>query len=378
MGKFEKIFAAGVLSAAALALSGCFEKKQGAETAKFDNRVEVAKPVQKDIEIWDEYTARIEGEKSVEVRSRVGGYLEKIRFRDGDFVKAGDILFEIDPRPFEAMVEASQASVNETQARIELAENNLKRARELFRANAISREVLETRKSELMSAKAVLMSAQAKLKEAMLNLEFTKTRSPISGYVSRRLVDEGNLIDASTTLMATVVSRDVVYAYFEISERDIIRYSQSRLFDTINAEKRSGPPVKLKLLDEDSPSHSGVLTYVDNALSASSIELRADIDNSRGKLFPGMFGVVSLRSGEPVKRLLLPEAAIGTDLVGRYVLVLGKDNVSQYRKVKTGDTVGKLQIVLEGISPDDTIIVNGLHKASPGSKVTPIMKKLEE
>ena len=247
----RKITTSLIATMAVISLSACFEKKDTKEVKPADNRVEVTKPLVKDIEVWDEYTARIEGEKSVEVRSRVSGYLEKICFTDGDFVKAGDILFEIDPRPFEAMVEASQASVKETEARIELAESNLKRAQELYRANAISREVLETRKSELLSAKAVLMSAQAKLKDAMLNLEFTKTRSPISGYVSRRRVDEGNLIDASTTLMATVVSRDIVYAYFEISERDIIKYTSSRLFESINASERSGPPVKLKLLDEN-------------------------------------------------------------------------------------------------------------------------------
>ncbi len=378
MTKIRKFLAYASTIMATLLLSACFEKKDTEEKLAPDDRVEAAKPLIKDIEVWDSYTARIEGEKSVEVRSRVSGYLEKICFTDGDFVKAGDILFEIDPRPFEAMVEASQASVNETQARIELAENNLSRARELYRANAISKEVLETRKSELMSAKAVLMSAKAKLKDAMLNLEFTKTRSPITGYVSRRRVDEGNLIDASTTLMATVVARDYVYAYFEISERDIIRYTASRLFDSINVAQRSGPPVKLKLLDENEPSHTGYLSYVDNTLSASSIELRAEIDNTNGKLFPGMFATVSLRSGEPIARMLLPESAIGTDLVGRYVLVLSKDNISQYRKVTVGEMVGKMQIILSGLSPEDRVVIEGLHKATPGKKVTPIMKELKE
>ena len=363
---------------AVVSLSGCFEKKNTTPQRIVDNRVEVAKPVVKEIEVWDEYTARIEGEKSVEVRSRVSGYLEKICFKDGDFVKAGDTLFEIDPRPFEAMVEAANASVKETEARIELAASNLKRAQELYRANAISREVLETRKSELLSAKAVLMSAQAKLKDAMLNLEFTKTRSPISGYVSRRRVDEGNLIDASSTLMATVVSRDIVYAYFEISERDIIRYTSSRLFESIDTAKRMGPPVKLKLLDDDAPSHTGCLTYVDNTLNASSIELRADIQNSKGKLFPGMFGVVSLRSSDPVKCLLLPESAVGTDLVGRFVYVVNKDNVVEYRKVKVGEIIGKLQIITEGVSPQDCVIINGFHKAKTGKKITPLMKELKD
>ena len=320
----SSVFAAAILPL--VLLCGCFEKKAAKIDTTNYNTVEVAKPIFRKVEVWDSYAARLEGEKSVEIRSRVSGYLEKIRFKDGDFVNAGDVLFEIDPRPFEAMVEASQASVREIQSRIELAQSNLGRAQDLYKANAISKEVLETRKSELFSAKAVLMSAQAKLKEAMLNLEFTKTRSPISGYISRRRVDEGNLIDASTTLMATVVSRNIVYAYFEISERDIIRYNNIKLFDAIDTAKHSGPPVKLKLLDEVEPSHFGQVTYVDNTLNASSIELRAEIGNMRGQLFPGMFGKIYLRAGDPVSRMLLPESAIGTDLVGRYVLIVNSKN----------------------------------------------------
>ncbi len=359
-------------------LCGCFEKKAPKIDTTDYNTVEVAKPLLKNVEVWDSYAARLEGEKSVEIRSRVSGYLEKIHFKDGDFVNVGDVLFEIDPRPFEAMVEASQASVSEIQSRIELAQSNLERAQDLYKANAISKEVLETRKSELFSAKAVLMSAQAKLKEAVLNLEFTKTRSPISGYVSRRRVDEGNLIDASTTLMATVVSRNTIYAYFEVSERDIIRYNNIKLFDSIDSSKHSGPPVKLKLLDEIEPSHFGQVTYVDNTLSASSIELRAEIGNLRGQLFPGMFGKIYLRAGDPVPRLLLPESAIGTDLVGRYVLVVNPKNVVEYRAIQVGEIVGKMQIILDGIKPDDRVVVNGLHRAIPNKTVKPVLKELKD
>lgn len=237
----------------------------------------------------------------------------------------------------------------ETNARIELARSNLKRAEELFAQNAISKEVYETRKSELLSAEAVLISDKAKLKEAELDLEFTRITSPISGYVSRRLVDEGNLINASSTLMASVVSRDTVYAYFEISERDIIKYNKIRLFDTIDSKKRQGPPVRLKLLDEIAPSHFGQVTYVDNTLNASSLELRAEIDNSSGALYPGMYATVELRAGAPAKRLLVPEAAIGTDLVGRFVYIVNSDNIVEYRAVTAGELVGKLQVVTAGL-----------------------------
>ena len=183
-----------ITAAFSLLLTGCFEKKSDSKDAEVYNTVEVAKPLVKKLELWDTYTARIEGQKSVEIRSRVSGYLEKIYFKDGDFVKEGDILFEIDPRPFQALVEASQAEVKEIETRIELAQSNLDRARNLYEVNAISKEILDTRKSELLAAQAVFSSAQAKLKEATLNLEFTKTYAPISGYISRRRVDEGVLL----------------------------------------------------------------------------------------------------------------------------------------------------------------------------------------
>ena len=361
-----------IAAAFSLLLTGCFEKKGDSKDAEVYNTVEVAKPLVKKLELWDTYTARIEGQKSVEIRSRVSGYLEKIYFKDGDFVKAGDILFEIDPRPFQALVEASQAEVKEIETRIELAQSNLDRARNLYEVNAISKEILDTRKSELLAAQAVFSSAQAKLKEATLNLEFTKTYAPISGYISRRRVDEGNLIDASSTLMAMIVSRDTVYAYFEISERDIIRYTKNKLFDTIDAAKHSGPPVKLMLLDESKPSHFGCVTYVDNTLNASSIEIRAEIENKQKILYPGMFGKIMLRAGDPVEHLLVPEAAVGTDLVGRFVLTVDDKNVVEYRAVAVGELVGNMRIVNDGLKASDRVIVSGLHRAVPRKKVNPV------
>lgn len=361
--------------AALFALPACAPKKEQPKQ-KLSDVVEVAYPVKKDIETWDSFTARIEGVKSVQIRSRVSGYLEKILFTDGDYVEQGSLLFKIDPRPFQAVTEACKAAVMQTNARIELARSNLKRAEELFAQNAISKEVYETRKSELQSAQAVLLSDNAKLKEAELDLEFTQIVAPISGFVSRRLVDEGNLINATSTVMANVVSRDTVYAYFEISERDIINYNKKKLFESIDSKKRSGPPVRLKLLDETSPSHFGQLTYVDNTLNASSLELRAEIDNSSGALFPGMFATIELRNGAPSKCLLVPEAAIGTDLVGRFVYIVNSDNVVEYRAVTIGELVGKLQVVTSGLDGSEKVVVNGLRRAAPKKKVSPVLKKL--
>lgn len=374
--KGRTVFFACAAAVAASLFGGCFQN-ENAVAKKVYNQVEVAKPVRRTIEIWDEYTARLEGEKAVEIRSRVSGYLEKIRFKDGDFVKAGSVLFEIDPRPFKAVVDANKATVREVEAKIELAKNNLRRAEELFISNAISKEVLETRKSEVNSQQALLMSAKAKLQEAQLNLEFTKITSPISGYVSRRMVDEGNLVNASTTLMATVVSRDTIYAYFDISERDVIKYTNNGLLAKIDTKNRQGPPVKLTLMDEKEPSHFGKLTYVDNALESSSIGMRADIDNADGKLLPGMYASILLRGGDPQECILVPESAVDTDLVDRFVRVVNAQNKVEYRVVEVGELVNNMLIITAGLDGTENIVVNGIQRAEYGKTVEPIFKEIK-
>ena len=365
-----------LLYVSASMLTACFDSDKKIEKKDF-NTVEVAKPQKRVLEIWDKYTAKLEGEKAVEVRSRVAGYLQKINFKDGDFVEAGKVLFEIDPRPFTAIVESCTAVVKEVEAKIELAKNNLKRAEELYVANAVSKEVLETRKSEVASQEALLMNAKAKLREAQLDLEFTKIASPISGYVSRRLVDEGNLIEDNSTLMATIVSRDTIYAYFNVSERDVIKYTNNGLFRQVNTAKREGPPVKLTLLDETEPSHFGKLTYIDNTLTSSSIELRADIDNKNGKLLPGMFASITLRADNPREFILVPELAIGTDLIERYVFIVNDKNIVERRVVTVGEVVDGMQIIETGIKGTERIVINGLLRAIPGKVVKPIEKELK-
>lgn len=377
---FNRFSFTALCFACAFLTAACTPPDKGQAPVKKTNvsKVEYVFPTKKKVEIWDEYTAKIEGEKSVEIRARVNGYLRKVHFNDGDYVRDGDLLFEIDPRPFVAAVSECEASMSEIRARISLAKSNLERAEELYKGNAISKEVLESRKSELASLEAVLKSAQAQLDNANLNLEYTSITAPISGYVSKRLVDEGNLINDSTTLMATVVSRDIVYAYFEISERDLISYVARKLFDSINPAQRTGPPVKLRLLDEAKADYFGYLSYVDNSLNASSIQLRASIDNSKGTLYPGMFGKIQLRSGEPQEEIMVPELSVGTDLVGRYVLVVRDDDTIEYRAVIVGEVLDKMQIVREGLNGDEKIVVSGLQRSIPGRKVVSVLKKEDD
>ena len=352
--------------------------KKGGDSAPAEKRVRevvVMTPQKRALEIWDKYTARIEGQKSVQIKARVNGYLEKILFKDGANVKEGDILFEIDSRPFEAVVEAQSAAIDEIKTRIELAKSNLERAKELLEVNAISREVYETRLSELKSQKAKLLMAEANLRKARLDLEFTKVRAPISGYVSRRYVDEGNLVEDSKTMLADLVSRDVVYAYFEVSERDIIRYNDSGLLADLNADRIENLPVKLSLMDDKNARAFGRLTYADNKLESSSLEFRAEIENKNSDLYPGMFAELELRAGEPREKLLIPEAAIGTDLVGRFVYIVDSDDIVRYRKLSVGELVGTDRVIEEGLGESDRVVVNGIQRAVIDTKVKPILKK---
>lgn len=365
-------FAAAALLACAAFVGGCKKNAQQQRMAGEPPAVQVAKPVHKSVEFWDDYTARLEPYASVELRARIGGYLQLVNFKEGQFVKEGDLLFVIDPRPYEAALASAKAQVKEVEARLALAKSNDARARELFAAKAISKETYETRTSELLSAQAALLAAQANLREAELNLEYTHIRAPMSGKVSESYVDAGNLVTANSTLLTTIVRTDIIQAYFEISERDNLRYKNNGLFKEIDVVKKTGPRVKITLLD-GSTTREGMLTYFDNKIGTetSSLTMRADIANNDHLLSPGMFAKISVLGEKAHPVVMVPEDIIGTDLVNRYVLVVDKDNVVQYRPVKTGRLMGKFRVIDEGLSPEDRVVAVGLQRAVPSTKVSP-------
>ena len=367
-----KLSAFALAGAAFIAVSGC--GKKAPQMAHSAPEVQVSKPIKKTFEVWDEYTARVEPLEFVELRSRVSGYLEKIFFKEGQIVKAGDLLFVIDPRPYEASLAAAKASVKEVEARLLLAKTNLERAKDLLKSNAISKEIYDTRESDVLSTEASLLNAQALLKEAELNLEYTHIRAPISGKVSQRLVDPGNLITANTTVLTTIVNSNIVQAYFEISERDMLRYQNSGLFKEIDVINRKGPPVEMTLWGEEHKPFKGELTYFDNRIGSqtASLTMRADIKNPDHYLAAGMFGKIKVRGGKAQEFLVLPEEIIGTDLINRYVLVVNKDGIVEYRPVKIGRLFGKYRAIEEGVTENDDVIFVGLQRAAPGAKVTPL------
>ena len=353
--------------------AGCSKKAPQAQQVVPDD-VYVATPIIKPIEIWDEFTARIDAVKSVEVRARVSGYLAKINFSEGQMVKQGDLLFVIDPRPYEAAVASAKANIAEVEARLALAKSNLERARSMYKATVVSKEVFETRGAEVLSAQASLAAAKAKLRDAELNLEFTHIRAPISGRVSEALIDAGNLVTANSTLLTSIVKSDIVQAYFEASEQDIVKYQKAGLFNKIDQVKLIGPEAEVRVMTNQDKIFKGKVTYFDNrmAKTTSSLTMRADIDNKEELLKVGMFAKLRMKVADAKETMLVREDVIGTDLINRFVYVVDKDNKVVYRALKIGELMGKFRIVEGGLNKDDKVVVKALHAAVPGRVVKPI------
>ena len=357
-------------------LTGCGDPAENASIG-YIPEVRVARPVVKDLTLWDDYTARIEAVATVDVRAQVGGYLENVKFKEGQKVKKGDLLFIIDSRPYEAALASAEAHLEEAQARVQLALTNLERAKELYAADVVSKEILDTRNCEMLSSKAVLASAKAKVRTAKLNLEYTQIRAPMSGKISESFVDIGNLIVADQTKLTRIVDSSSVYAYFELSERDVIAYRDCGFFNGIDIEAGKGPQVKLRLFENSVNTYQGLLNYYNNEISSesASLTMRAYFENRDYALSSGMFGTISVPGYTVKNAILVPDGAIGTDLVGRYVMIVDEQNTAQYRPVTVDRTVGKYTIVKSGINASDRIVISGIQRAVSGVKVSPVEEK---
>ena len=360
------------------AFTGCQKKPQAMQTTQVED-VYVATPIVKPMAIWDEFTARIESIDSVEIRARVSGYLAKINFSEGQLVKAGDLLYVIDPRPYEAIVASCKAKIAEVEARLALAKSNLERAKSMYKATVVSKEVYETRGAEVLSAKAALESAKAELRNAQLNLEFTHVKAPFSGRISESMLSIGNLVTANTTLLTTIEKSDIVQAYFEASEQDLGKYQKVGLLKKIDQIKLTGPEAEVRLMTNPDEVFKGVVNYFDNrmARSTASMTMRADIDNKDEKLKAGMFAKLRMKVADAKETMLVREDVVGTDLINRYVMVVDKDNKVVYRALKIGALLGKYRIVESGLSKDDRVVVKGLHNAVAGRTVNPIATKMD-
>ncbi|MBX6425199.1 MAG: efflux RND transporter periplasmic adaptor subunit [Variibacter sp.] len=358
------------------ALAGCGEAQQPAP-APPPPAVTVAKPVQRMIVDKDEYVGRFVAVDMVEVRARVSGYLEKVHFVDGQLVKQGDLLFTIDRRPFQNALDQAKANLAQARANLAYAEADLARAQQLVRERTISEQVYEQRVQAKKTAEASVAANEAAVRQATLDLEFTELRAPIAGRIGDRRVSPGNLVTGgtggNTTLLATIVSIDPIRFEFTFDEASYLRYKRLAEEGPDIASRGARTKVALKLLDEQGFPHQGTMDFVDNVIDRTSgtIRGRAVLANGDGLFTPGMFARVEVPASAPYQALLIPDGAIGSEQVRKFVLTVDGENVARQRYVKLGPLVDGLRVVKEGLKPDDRVIVDGLMRVRPGQKVTP-------
>jgi RND family efflux transporter MFP subunit len=365
------LVASSSAAAAALALASSFTSgcapvhAQGAPPPP--PRVEVEAALFKALPEWADFTGQMQAVDSVNVHPRVGGFIDSVQFQEGARVRKGQVLFQIDPRPFQAEVDRAAAEVDRTRAQAQLAAADADRAERLMAQNAISQEELERLQAEAKSAKASVDGAVAALATAKLNLSFTHVVSPIDGRVSKAAITPGNLVTTSD-LLTTVVSDGPIYASFNADEQTYLQYAA--------AERGQAVPVYLGLMTEQGFPHKGKLAFIDNAVDGRSgtINGRAIFDNADGAFTPGLFARIRLVSDKTEQVALAPERALGEDLGRRYVLVLTPDNHVDYRLVVLGPALGELRVIRQGLKPGDKVLVSGLQKVKPGDAVTPVIE----
>lgn len=338
--------------------------------------VTVAHPLQREVIEWDEYTGRLHAIDEVEIRARVSGYLESVHFIEGAIVEKGDLLFVIDPRPFEAVLRAAKAEYSRAQARLDLARNDLKRAETLLADKAISAEDYDTRSKTVQQSTAEVEAARAAIESAELDVEFTHIRAPIRGRTSRHYVTEGNLISgglSSSTLLTTIVSLDPIHCYFDVSERAMLKYTRLSLSGARASSRNAANPVFISLADEDGFVHEGRMNFVDNQIDPNTGTLRgrAIFPNPEDLLLPGLFVRLRLIGSGRYDAIQIPDSAIATDQSRKFVYVVDASNTVSMKEVKSGRIIDGLRVIEEGLTVDDVIVVAGLQRARPGAVVVP-------
>jgi RND family efflux transporter MFP subunit len=342
--------------------------------------VTVSQPLVREIIDFDDYEGRIAAVETVEVRARVRGHLVKVNFQDGQIVKPGELLFEIDPRTYQAGVDAAEAQVAAADAAFGLAKKEYDRASSLLRSRAASREEVEVWAAKQDVAKADKLKAQAAVEEANLDLGFTKITAPVGGKISRTQVTVGNLVNAGggDTLLTTIVSVEPMYVYFDVDERALLRYRRD--FRKAPAEGGVEPPIKelkipvyVGLEGEEGYPHKGVIDFADNRVNPSTgtIQARGVLANTRRILDAGMRARVRIPVSDPHKSLMVTERAIGTDQGRKFVYVVNDQNIAERRDVKLDRVTDGLQVVRDGVKPEDWVVVNGVQRVRDGAKVEP-------
>ncbi len=350
------IWALVVALAAVVFLAGC-DARSEAEGHMPAPEVDVAEVLEEPVTLWESFTGRVVAPETVELRPRVSGYIDKVAFDEGELVEAGDLLFQIDPRPYEARLQAAKAQLAQARSQLALAQSRAERATSLLESRAISREEYDQRNAELLSAKALVNAADAERDTAQLDLQYTRVTAPVSGRTGRAMVTRGNLASANQTLLTTVVSVDPMHVYFDADEQAAMDSQQ------VLAEGKP-PLVRIGLAGETGFPHQGKLDFIDNRLNASTgtLQYRAELANPDGIFKPGQFARVQLPVADLETAVLVSRKAVLTDQDRRFVYVVNQDNVAARRQITPGRSVDDLLVIRDGLNSGDRVIINGVQK----------------
>lgn len=355
---------------AVLAAAGCTSQAEPAAAMPPPPEVSVAEVLSKPVGQWDDFTGRVAAVDTVELRPRVSGYIDRVAFAEGQEVRKGDLLFVIDPRRYQASLDRAVAELQRARSEAQLAQAQDRRAGTLVQAQAISREEAESRRAASAQASAAVRAAEAAVEAARLELQYTQVRAPVSGRVGRAMVTRGNLAQADSTLLTTVVSVDPMYVYFDADEQAFLRYKRMERDGQGGAQST----VRVGLADEQGYPHEAKLDFVDNQVDpqTGSIHARAVIANPERRFTPGLFARVQLQGGTAQNAMLVDDKAVLTDQDRKYVYVLGPHDTAARKDITVGRVVDGLRVVTSGLKPDDRVIVHGVQKVFfPGMPVVP-------
>jgi membrane fusion protein, multidrug efflux system len=343
--------------------------------------VTVAKPLTREIVEDDEFIGRFEAVDEVTVRARVGGYLDKVHFRDGSIVKQGDLLFTIDQRPFQTALDEAKARLDVAQTLVTFTESQFRRAEKLSETGNIPISTLDDRRREYLAALAEVQGAKATVLRAELDLEYTEIKAPLPGRIDRRLVSVGNLVQADQTALTTVVSLDPINFYFDVDERQFLAYARdARSRNASLQEGAGGIDVTIRLSDATESPVAGKLDFAENRIdeATGTMRIRAQVPNKDFILQPGLFGRVNMPGSLPYKGILVPDEAIGADQDRRIVYVVDAENKVAAKPIRIGPKLYGYRVVRDGLTGDETIVINGLMRVRPGVTVKPELVVLPE
>ncbi|MFZ1932827.1 MAG: efflux RND transporter periplasmic adaptor subunit [Thermoguttaceae bacterium] len=379
----NRVFLVGAILLAGLTFAaGCGQRSQGAgpTPAAPPPEVVVSKPVARLVTDYFEFPGQTAAVGEVEVRARVTGYLVKVNFEDGQDVKKGDLLYEIDPRPYQAALDRAKGELARLYALLERAKTDVARSERLRPSGAVSQDDYEQRKANLKVHLASIEMAKAAVRDAELNLEYTKITSPIDGRVSRTRITEGNLVQPGTNdaaVLTTVVTRNPIYVYFNVDEQALLKYQRLafRQGKELHPKRLKDLkfPIEIGLANEEGFPHAGIIDFADNKVdrTTGTLRVRGLFENDKEYLTPGLFVRVRIPFGDPHRSLLVPEDAVSRDQRERFLLIVNKKNEVEFRKVEAGSLRDRMMVIESGIGPDDWVIVKGLQRARPGIMVTP-------